>query len=55
MMSEKKTDYCDRLLNYQAEDLDIFSKQVVRLYGGALRLSVVFGRQVAGNDRPERL
>ena len=50
MMSEKKTDYRDRLLNYQAEELDIFSKQVVTLSGGALGLSVVFVRQVAGND-----
>ena len=55
MLMPEKTDYRDRLLNYQAEELDIFGKQLVTLSGGALGLSVVFVRQVAGNDRPERL
>ena len=49
-MMPEKTDYRDRLLNYQAEELDIFSKQLVTLSGGALGLSVVFVRQIAGND-----
>ena len=48
-MSEK-TEYRERLLNYQAEELDIFGKQLVTLSGGALGLSVVFVRQIAGND-----
>jgi len=50
MLMPEKTDYRNRLLNYQAEELDIFSKQVVTLSGGALGLSVVFVRQIAGTD-----
>ena len=50
MLMPEKTDYRDRLLNYQAEELDIFGKQLVTLSGGALGLSVVFVRQIAGND-----